>query len=112
VRQATRETLRSAAVVIAAVVAVGCGGTGSGNNETPTEVTGTIEQLTVSGPTARFSLRADGQTYVIHMVRDIDYGFDPRHLIRHRELGLPVRCTLERRGDDLVALEILDVQPS
>jgi len=108
VRQATRETLRSAAVVIAAVVAVGCGGTGSGNNETPTEVTGTIEQLTVSGPTARFSLRADGQTYVIHMVRDIDYGFDPRHLLAHRDTGQAVRCHIVRRGDKLVALDVLD----
>ena len=102
---------RYAAALIAALALAGCGG--SGTTETPSEVTGTIEQISVSGPIARFSLRADdGRSYVIHMARNIEYGFDPRHLIRHRELGLPVRCTLERRGDELVALEVLDVQPT
>ena len=43
------------------------------------------------------------------MTRDIDYGFDPRHLLSHRDTGQPVRCHIERRGDMLVALDVLDL---
>ena len=105
---------RAAALAAAAVTLAGCGGGGGGGapEETPSVLTGTIRQITVSGRTARFALRVEGRTYVVHMTRDIDYGFDPRHLVSHRDTGQPVRCHIERRGHDLVALDVLDVQTS
>jgi hypothetical protein len=97
-------------VAAAALLLASCGGGGGGDasDRTPSVVTGTIEQITVNGRTARFSLRAGGRTYVVHMTRDIDYGFDPRHLLSHRDTGQAVRCHIVRRGDMLVALDVLD----
>ena len=102
--------MRSAAALAAATLLLaGCGGGGGSSTEdTPSVLTGTIQQISVSGRTARFSLRANGRTYVVHMTRDIDYGFDPRHLLSHRDTGQAVRCRIVRRGDMLVALDVLD----
>lgn len=92
----------------AALVLAGCGG--GGEASTPTEVTGTIEAVTRRADRVeRFSVRADGRTYVLETPADVDYGFDLRHLDEHRTTGAPVRCTVERRGDRLVATAIDDL---
>jgi hypothetical protein len=99
---------RNAALLAVAVLLGGCGGGDGGADETPSVLTGTIEHITVKGRTGVFSLRANGRSYVVHMTRDVDYGFDLRHLLTHRDSGQPVRCHIERRGDMLVALDVLD----
>jgi len=104
---------RAAALAAAGVLLAGCGGGAGGGSDdhgdaTPSVVTGTIEHISVRGRTARFSLRSGGRTYVVHMTRDIDYGFDPAHLLSHRDTGQPVRCHVVRRGEMLVALDVLD----
>ena len=99
----------SAALLAVAVLLGGCGGGDSGGDEqTPSVPAGRIEHITVNGRTGVFSLRANGRSYVVHMTGDVDYGFDLRHLLTHRDSGQPVRCHIERRGDMLVALDVLD----
>ena len=101
---------RRAALLAVAVLLAGCGGgrDGGADEPTPSVLTGTIERITVNGRTGVFSLRSNGRSYDVHMTREIDYGFDLRHLLTHRDSGQPVRCRIERRGDMLVALDVLD----
>ena len=97
---------RLAALAAAMLLLAGCGGDGAA---TPTNVTGVVENISKRGDEVRrFSVRADGRTYVLDTPADVDYGFDLIHLEEHRTTGDPVRCTVERRGDRLVATSIVD----
>ena len=100
---------RVACAAVAALVVGGCGGGGESSTPTPTEVTGLVRTISREGDRVeRFSVRADGRTYVLETPRDVDYGFDLGHLAEHRDTGDPVRCTVERRGNRLVATAIYD----
>ena len=90
----------------------GCGGTttsGTGDEAAPREVTGRITNLErADGRISALDISSDGRSYRVVVARDIDYGFDLEHLQQHLSQHLPVRCPLERRGDDLVATAIWD----
>lgn len=102
------------AVVTMAVAAVlagtaACGDT-SPAEETPPEVTGLITAVGRDdrGAIRTFTIDQDGTRYRIHIDPGHDYGFDLEHLEEHRMDRLPVRVTVEDRGETPVAVEILD----
>ena len=49
------------------------------------------------------TIRSDEETHRVELDPAIDYGFDVEHLEEHRATGDPVRCSVARRGDALVA---------
>ena len=72
-------------------------------------MTGLIVAIDGTGSNVHgFTLASGGERYAVVTPRDVDYGFDLAHLREHLEQRLPVTCVLERRGDELVALEIVD----
>jgi hypothetical protein len=101
---------RLIAVAAALALVAGCGGApASSDGDARREVTGritTIERM--HGHISALDIESDGRRYRVVVARDIDYGFDLEHLQQHLSQHLPVRCPLERRGDDLVATAILD----
>jgi hypothetical protein len=83
-----------------------CGGEES---RPPAELVGAIVEVqSENGSVVSFTLDAGGETHAIYIAKDVDYGFDLRHLHEHRTTGEPVRCALEERGERLYALEIAD----
>jgi hypothetical protein len=99
--------MRSGLVLTFACTALAaCGGEES---RPPAELVGAIVEVqSEKGSVVSFTLDAGGETHAIYIAKDVDYGFDLRHLHEHRTTGEPVRCTLEERGERLYALEIAD----
>jgi hypothetical protein len=93
--------------LLASAAVSACGG-GTEREGTPSELVGVIVGIEGDAEVHAFTLEADDGRYRIFIADDVDYGFDLRHLHEHRATGDPVRCTLEKRGDRLYALAILD----
>jgi hypothetical protein len=105
---ARRALLTTAVAALALAGGAGCGG-GDGEDGSPTEVVGPITEISRSGGRIEaITVRSGGETEQLRVDPAIDYGFDLEHLEEHRRTGDPVRCTVTRRGDDLVATVILD----
>jgi hypothetical protein len=82
---------------------------GSEESRPPAELVGAIVEVqSDNGSVVSFTLDAGGETHTIYIAKDVDYGFDLRHLHEHRTTGEPVPCNLEERGERLYALEIAD----
>jgi hypothetical protein len=87
------------------VLLAACGG---GDDEGD-ELIGLIVDVQGRGNDVRsFTLESGGEEYRIRIAPDVDYGFQLGHLRTHEASLYPVRCTLERRGGRLYALEIAD----
>jgi hypothetical protein len=99
-------------VILAFLLATACAteARAPGEPRAPAAVTGMITAIERSdrGPITAFTVDADGEAYDIRIDPSRDYGFDLEHLEEHRLQELPVRVTLEERGDGLYAVEILD----
>jgi hypothetical protein len=97
-------------LILAIVLTVACATEPEGSTEVPAEVTGLITAIERSdrGPIAAFTVDADGEAYDIQIDPSRDYGFDLEHLEEHRAQELPVHVTIERRGEDAFAVQILD----
>jgi hypothetical protein len=94
--------------VLVLVLALGCGGA---TDEPPAgAVTGQISAIGRDdrGAIRTFTVEDAGTDYRIRIDPSRDYGFDLEHLVEHRTQRLPVRVTLEQRGREIYALEILD----
>jgi multidrug efflux pump subunit AcrA (membrane-fusion protein) len=93
-------------VVILLLLAAAC----ASEPVVPAEVTGLITAVERSdrGTITAFTVEDDGEAYDIRIDLGRDYGFDLEHLEEHRAQELPVRVTIEQRGDDAFAVEILD----
>jgi hypothetical protein len=78
--------------------------------EVPSSVTGLVTSVERSdrGGIIGFTVEADGERYEIRIDPGRDYGFDLEHIEEHRAQEQPVRVTVEQRGDDAFAIEILD----
>jgi hypothetical protein len=76
----------------------------------PDEVVGTIIaiQRNDRGTIESFTVQQAGQEYDIRIDPSVAYGFDLEHLEEHRAQRLPVRVTVEQRGDLGYATQILD----
>jgi hypothetical protein len=95
------------ALVSIVALLVGCGG---GGNDSPDELTGVIVDVRGRGnDVSSFTLRTGDESYEIHLDAGVDYGFPPAHLRVHASALFPVRCKVERRRGQLIALEIVDV---
>ncbi|HZB04575.1 MAG TPA: hypothetical protein VE737_09690 [Actinomycetota bacterium] len=97
-----------ALMVLGLALAVGC--SGATEEPPPGAVTG---QITAVGRDDRgvirtFTVEDDGTDYRVRIDPSRDYGFDLEHLVEHRTQRLPVRVTLEQRGEEIYAIEILD----
>jgi hypothetical protein len=91
-----------------AVLGSGCGG-GEETEPPPSELTGLITRVDGHGSNvSAFVLDAEGESYEINVVSDVDYGFDLAHLREHERLAQPVRVRIEERGGALYALRIDD----
>lgn len=79
-------------------------------SDAPPQVTGLITSIERDGGTiTAFEVETEeGDRYRILLDAGRDYGFDLEHLVVHRDQSLPVQVRSERRGDDAVAVEILD----
>lgn len=93
-------------VVILLLLAAAC----ASELDFPAEVTGLITAVERNdrGTITAITVDADGGAYDIRIDPGRDYGFDLEHLEEHRAQELPVRVTIEQRGDDAFAVEILD----
>lgn len=96
--------MRSAVILL--LLAAAC----ASEPEVPAEVTGLITAVERNdrGTITAFTVDAEGEAYDIRIDPGRDYGFDLEHLEEHRAQELPVRVTIEQRGDDAFAVEILD----
>ncbi|MBD0348377.1 MAG: hypothetical protein ICV59_04420 [Thermoleophilia bacterium] len=104
-----RSTVRRAAALAAALATLAaCGSDGS---DVPETVAGTIVSLEYEGGLLRsFTVRdGGGETHELFVDGDVSYGFDLDHLRQHRADGAPVRCDVERRNGELIALTIEDM---
>jgi hypothetical protein len=105
--------LRSGALFVSLLALLGspavltaCGG----DDDSENELTGLIVDVRGRGNDVRsFTLRTTERTYDIRIAPDVDYGYPLGHLRVHESSLFPVRCTVERRGGRLYALEIIDV---
>ena len=108
-RKTPRRFRRRLAPLAAAAVALIPAACGGGGNDDLTQVTGLIVSIQGRGNNVRsFRLRSGDKTYEIRIAPEVDYGFQLGHLRAHESSLYPVRCTVERRGSRLYALEILD----
>lgn len=83
-----------------------------GSPETPDRVTGLITDVEahMGKHVTAFTLESEeGETYDISIASDVDYGFNLKHLVVHRDDEAPVTVTLEERSGTLYALSIEDV---
>jgi hypothetical protein len=93
------------AIIVSQGALVSCGG-----DDDSDELTGLIVDVQGQGNDVRsFSLRTGDATYEIRIAPGVDYGYPLAHLRIHASSLYPVRCTIERRGGRLYALEIVDV---
>jgi hypothetical protein len=84
-----------------------CGGE---DGDEDSELIGLIVDVQGRGNDVRsFTLRTTERTYDIRIAPDVDYGYPLGHLRVHESSLFPVRCTVQRRGGRLYALEIVDV---
>jgi hypothetical protein len=95
-------------MVLGLTVAVAC--SGATEEPPPGAVVG---QITAIGRDDRgvirtFTVEDDGTDFRIRIDPSRDYGFDLEHLMEHLTQRLPVRVTLEQRGEEIYAVEILD----
>jgi hypothetical protein len=76
----------------------------------PNQVTGLITSIERNdrGTIESFTVQQEDQEYDIRIDPGIGYGFDLEHLEEHRAQRLPVRVTVEQRGDQGYATQILD----
>jgi hypothetical protein len=87
----------------------GCGDGAAG--EAPPQVTGLITSVERGdgGTITAFEVETEeGDQYRILIDPGRDYGFDLEHLAVHRDQALPVLVRSQSRGDEAVAIEILD----
>jgi hypothetical protein len=87
----------------------GCGG--GATSEVPPQITGLITSIERGGGDAitAFEIETEeGQRYRILIDAGRDYGFALEHLVVHRDQSLPVLVRSQNRGDEAVAVEILD----
>ncbi|MDQ3618767.1 MAG: hypothetical protein M3391_01390 [Actinomycetota bacterium] len=82
-----------------------------GQSGTPDQVTGLITKVEahMGKHVTAFTLESeDGETYDISIASKVDYGFNLKHLIEHRDAKDPVSVTLEERRGTLYAMSIED----
>lgn len=114
----TMKTLKVIAVAcLLALLSAACGNddaasNGGGNADVPDQVIGLITEVDahMGKHVTAFTLESEeGESYDISIASDVDYGFNLKHLLEHRDKELPVSVTLEERSGTLYALSIEDV---
>jgi hypothetical protein len=100
-------------LLLAAVLLASCGAEPSTPAETasppPAQVLGVITEVGLEGDqVVSFEVEARDGSYEILIEPTRDYGFNLRHLLKHRDTGDPVAVDLEARGGELYAVSILD----
>ena len=96
-------------LVLLLLASPACGDGAAG--EAPPQVTGLITSIERGdgGTITGFEVETEeGDQYRILIDPDRDYGFDLEHLVVHRDQALPVLVRSQNRGDEAVAVEILD----
>jgi hypothetical protein len=106
--------MRAGALVLGLALAISsCGGSESSGVEAatppPDRITGVITELRFEGDALQeFEVETLQDTYSIFIDPERDYGFNLGHLRSHKRGQIPVDVTLEVRGGDLYAVDILD----
>jgi hypothetical protein len=96
-------------LALAAAGLAGCGGSDTSGGSTPPEVVGAVTAISEDdGAIVAFRVNDGGDSYLIRIDGDRDYGFDLAHLHEHRHFADPVRVLTEQRTDGAYALEIDD----
>ncbi len=100
------------ALLVAACGADDAPSNAGGKTGTPDRVTGIITEVEahMGKHVTAFTLESEeGKTYEISIASKVDYGFNLKHLIEHRDKKDPVSVTLEERSGTLYAMSIDDV---
>lgn len=117
----TLKTVKSFKVIalacLIALLVAACGddeapSNAGGKADTPDQVTGLITEVEahMGKHVTAFTLESEeGESYDISIASKVDYGFNLKHLIEHRDKKDPVSVTLEERSGTLYALSIDDV---
>ncbi|MGH2693025.1 MAG: hypothetical protein ACRDHM_11075 [Actinomycetota bacterium] len=95
------------------ILATACGGeatpAATSSSPPPTEVTGLITEVRFEGDeVVAFVVEAREDSYDLSIDPEYDYGFNLRHLEKHRAMKLPVYVELALRDGTLYAHAILD----
>ncbi|MPZ68895.1 MAG: hypothetical protein GEU71_05140 [Actinobacteria bacterium] len=96
-------------LVIAALMLGGCAGSASEDDgrRVLTGIVTTVEATSLTNVES-FTLRSEGEDFVIEIDPEITYAFPPEHLRAHAISSEPVRVEVEDRSGTLFALTLED----
>jgi hypothetical protein len=97
-------------LLLGTLLLAACGGDGSEEAQSPTEITGVIVGIDSEalGEVESFDLKNGDTIHTLYVDPTIEYSFPLGHLHEHLETAQPVACKVEERDGKLYAQTIDD----